>query len=66
MGFKVTAAGTKAKFAPATAALLSGESGPDSLDAHRIQPFYAGLLAKDCGVTPAMAMEGEAVAITAQ
>jgi histidine phosphotransferase ChpT len=66
MGFKVLAAGANAKFAPATAALLAGETGPDSLDAHRIQPFYAGLLAKDCGVKPAMAMEGEAVAVTAQ
>ena len=64
--FKVTAAGTNAKFAPATAALLAGEIGPETLDAHRIQPFYAGLLAKDCGVTPAMAMEGETVVITAQ
>jgi histidine phosphotransferase ChpT len=66
MGFKVTAAGTNAKFAPATAALLAGETGPDSLDAHRIQPFYAGLLARDCGAKTGMAMEGEAVVITAQ
>ena len=66
MGFKVTAAGINAKLQPATAALLTGETGPDSLDAHRIQPFYAGLLAKECGVTPAMAMEGEAVVVSAQ
>jgi len=66
MGFKITAAGTNAKVAPATAALLAGESGSEALDAHRIQPFYAGLLAKDCGVTAAMAMQGEAVVITAQ
>ncbi len=66
VGFKVTAAGPNAKLQPATAALLAGDTGPDSLDAHRIQPFYAGLLAKECGVTPAMAMEGEAVVITAQ
>jgi len=66
MGFKVSAAGVNAKVAPATAALLAGETGPDGLDAHRIQPFYAGLLAKDCGVTTAMAMEGEAVVVSAQ
>jgi histidine phosphotransferase ChpT len=66
MGFKVTAAGTNAKIAPATAALLAGETGPDALDAHRIQPFYAGLLARDCGAKTGMAMEGEAVVITAQ
>ena len=66
MGFKITAAGANAKIQPAAAALLSGESGGEALDAHRIQPFYAALLAKDCGVKPAMAMEGESVVISAQ
>jgi histidine phosphotransferase ChpT len=66
MGFKVSAAGTNAKIIPATAALLAGETGPDSLDAHRIQPFYAGLLARDCGAKTGMAMDGETVVITAQ
>ena len=66
MGFKVRAAGTNAKILPATAALLAGDAGPDPLDAHRIQPFYAGLLAKDCGVKAAMAMDGDAVVVSAQ
>jgi len=65
MGFKVSAAGANAKIPPAVASLLAGEIG-EGLDAHRIQPFYAGLLAKDCGAKTAMAMEGEAVVITAQ
>jgi len=66
MGFKVTAAGVNAKILPATAALFAGESGPETLDAHRIQPFYAGMLARACGVKTAMAMEGEAVVVIAQ
>jgi histidine phosphotransferase ChpT len=65
MGIKVTAAGTNAKVPPAVASLLAGEIG-EGIDAHRIQPFYAGLLAKDCGAKTAMVMEGEAVVITAQ
>ncbi len=65
-GFKVTAAGTNAKVAPVTAALLTGDAGPEPLDAHRIQPFYAGLLARDCGVKPAMTMDGATVVVTAQ
>ena len=65
MGFKVAAAGANAKVPPAVASLLAGEAG-EGLDAHRIQPFYAGLLAKDCGAKTAMVMEGEAVVITAQ
>jgi histidine phosphotransferase ChpT len=65
MGLKVSVAGTNAKVPP-NAALLSGEAGEEGLDAHRIQPFYAGLLAKACGVTASIAMEGDTVVITAQ
>ena len=65
MGIKVTAAGANAKVPPAVASLLAGEIG-EGIDAHRIQPFYAGLLAKDCGAKTAMVMEGEAVVISAQ
>ena len=66
MGFKISATGANAKIQPAAASLLAGETGGEALDAHRIQPFYASLLAKDCGAKTAMAMEGEAVVITAQ
>ena len=66
MGFKVSATGTNAKVPPAVAALLSGDAGDAPLDAHRIQPFYAGLLAQAAGVKVAMAMEGDAVAVSAQ
>lgn len=65
MGLKVTAAGTNAKIPP-NAPLVSGVAGQERLDAHRIQPFYAGLLATACGLTISIAMEGEVVAITAQ
>ena len=66
MGFKVTAAGTNAKVPPAVPALLTGEASGEGLDAHRIQPFYAGLLARACGVKATIAMDGEAVVMTAQ
>jgi histidine phosphotransferase ChpT len=66
MGFKVTAAGTNAKVPPAVPALLTGEGSGEGLDAHRIQPFYAGLLARACGVKATIAMDGEAVVMTAQ
>lgn len=65
MGFKVSAAGISAKVPPAVPGLLSGES-IEGLDAHRIQPFYAGLLARACGVKATVAVEGEKVEITAQ
>lgn len=66
MGFKVSAAGVNAKVPPAVAALLAGEIGDTPLDAHRIQPFYANLLAQAAGVKVAMVMEGDAVAVSAQ
>jgi histidine phosphotransferase ChpT len=66
VGFKVTAAGANAKIPPALPPLLAGEIGGESIDAHRIQPFYTGLLAKACGVKAVVAMQGETVVVTAQ
>jgi len=66
MGFKISAAGVNAKVPLAVAALLAGDAGGTALDAHRIQPFYASLLAQASGVKAAMAMEGETVVVTAQ
>lgn len=66
MGFKISAAGTNAKVPPAVASLLNGETGGDGLDAHRIQPYYAGLLAKACGLKATAAMDGETVVVSAQ
>ena len=66
VGFKVTAAGTNAKVPPAVPPLLAGETGGENVDAHRIQPFYTGLLARACGVKAAVKMEGEAVVVIAQ
>ena len=66
VGFKVAAAGTNAKIPPAVPPLLTGELGGEGVDAHRIQPFYTGLLAKACGVKATVAMDGETVVVTAQ
>ena len=66
VGFKISATGPNAKVLPGVPPLLSGEAGPEALDAHRVQPFYAGLLAEACGVKAAMAMDGDTVVLTAQ
>lgn len=65
MGLRVSATGTNAKVPP-NAPLLAGEAGVDALDAHRIQPFYAGLLAKACGLTAGAALEGDVVVVSAR
>src|SRR6202158_2086318 len=66
MGFKVSAAGVNAKVPPAVAGLLAGDAGDTALDAHRIQPFYASLLAQASAVKATMAMDGETVVVSAQ
>jgi len=63
-GYRVTASGLNARIAPATADLLAGSPG-HAVDAHAIQPFYTGILARDCGLTVTATAEGEAVVITA-
>jgi histidine phosphotransferase ChpT len=66
MGFKVTASGMNARVPQAMPGLLTGEPNGHSVDAHAIQPFYAGLLARNCGLSVALANEGEAIVVTAQ
>ena len=66
MSFKVSAAGTNAKFLPQVPALLAAEAGGEPLDAHRIQTFYAGLLAKACGLKATVAMDDDTVVVAAQ
>jgi histidine phosphotransferase ChpT len=63
MGFKVSATGTNAKVPP-SAPLLAGETG-EGLDAHRIQPFYAHLLAQACGLNAGVVLEGDVVVVSA-
>ena len=65
MGFRVRASGPNARIPQAVQPLLSGEPG-QSIDAHAIQPFYTGLLARDCAMTVTIALEGETVVVTAR
>jgi histidine phosphotransferase ChpT len=66
MGFKITSTGMNARIAPAVPALIAGDNGGNPIDAHAIQPFYTGLLARTCGMTVALAPEGETIVLTAQ
>jgi histidine phosphotransferase ChpT len=66
MGFRVTASGSHVRVPPAVPALLAGEPADHAVDAHAIQPFYTGLLAKSCGLAIAIASEGNTMAVTAR
>jgi histidine phosphotransferase ChpT len=66
MGIKISAAGVNAKVLATVPPLLAGEAGSEGLDAHRIQPFYASLLAGACGLKASVAMDGDKVVVSAQ
>jgi histidine phosphotransferase ChpT len=65
MGFRVTASGPNSRVPQAVPALLAGQPAEHAVDAHAIQPFYAGLLASECGLAIGMASEGEQVVVSA-
>jgi histidine phosphotransferase ChpT len=64
MGFKVTAAGTNAKLPEKVPPLLETQDA-SGIDAHAIQPYYTGLLARNCGLKVAFAPAQDTVVITA-
>lgn len=64
-GFRVTAAGLNARLTTTTAELLAGNPA-QPVDAHGVQPFYTGLLARDCGLNLSAVAEGETVVIAAR
>jgi len=64
-GFRITACGLNARLAEVTPELMAG-SPSRPVDAHAIQPVYAGILARDCGLTLSAAAEHDGVSVTAQ
>jgi histidine phosphotransferase ChpT len=65
MGFRLTAEGPNARVPPHTESLLAGKP-EQTLDAHHIQPFYAGLIARAAGFDVTIAPVGEAIVLTAK
>jgi histidine phosphotransferase ChpT len=65
MGFRITCSGLNARIPHAVPALLDGTSESGTVDAHAIQPFYTGLLARACGLKVALAADGDAIVVTA-
>src|ERR1700749_159944 len=58
LGFRITAAGLNARVTPTTVELLVGAPG-QTVDAHGVQPFYTGILARECGLSATVVAEGE-------
>ena len=63
MGFRISASGLNARVPHAVPALLEGVSENGSIDAHAVQPFYAGLLARACGLKVNLTTDGDAIIV---
>jgi histidine phosphotransferase ChpT len=63
MGFRIVAAGLNARIPQAMPPLLAGSSESGTIDAHAIQPYYTGLLARACGLSVRLAAEGETIVV---
>jgi histidine phosphotransferase ChpT len=66
MTFVITATGLNARIPQAVPALVSGDPAGHAVDAHAIQPFYAGMLARTCKLAVSVALEGEKVLVSAR
>jgi histidine phosphotransferase ChpT len=64
--FTVTAKGPNARVPAHSEALIRGEPESGSVDAHAIQVFYTGLVARASGMGIVMSLEGDTVTIKAE
>lgn len=65
MGFRILASGPNSRVPAAAAAILDGSSD-HAVDAHAVQPYYTGLLAKSCGLAVSLVSEGETIVVSAR
>jgi histidine phosphotransferase ChpT len=67
MGFRVVTTGLNARVPQAAVSLLAGAPAEGhSVDAHAVQPFYTGLLARSCGLAVSVAAEGDSIVVAAR
>jgi histidine phosphotransferase ChpT len=66
MTFKILARGLNARIPQAVPALLAGRPERGVVDAHAIQPFYAGLLGRASGLAVSIEADGDAIVVAAR
>jgi histidine phosphotransferase ChpT len=66
MTFKISARGLNARIPHAAPALLAGFPERGVVDAHAIQPFYAGLLGRASGLAVSIEADGDAIVVAAR
>lgn len=63
--FEITATGSHARIPAHVEELLAGNAPGGTIDAHAVQPVYAGMVARAAGMDIAIAIDGETVTIKA-
>jgi histidine phosphotransferase ChpT len=63
IGFRIHTVGTNARVPQAIADQLR-ETHEGGVDAHAVQPYYTRLLARACGLTVTLGLDGDGVAVT--
>ena len=63
LGFKISAVGTIARLPAAVPSLLAGVPESGTIDAHAVQPFYTGELARASGLSVSAKSEGDTVTV---
>ena len=66
MTFKISARGLNARIPQAVPALLAGFPERGVVDAHAIQPFYAGLLGRASGLAVSIEADADAIVVAAR
>jgi histidine phosphotransferase ChpT len=61
--FRFECSGPSARVPPSLERLVPGDIAGETIDAHAVQPYYAGLLARLCKMRVTGSMEGENVVI---
>jgi histidine phosphotransferase ChpT len=64
--FKIVTAGPMVRVANGVAELIAGTPADGRVDAHVIQPFYTGLIARESGMAVSIEMVGETVVMEAR
>ena len=64
--FTLHCSGPQARIPPAFDKLVPGDIAEVRIDAHAVQPYYAGLLARACGMTATATLDGADVVISAR
>ena len=65
MAAAIVAKGTNARIPAHAAELLAGSPESGTVDAHGIQTFYSGLIAREAGMAVTLGLEGDEVTIQA-